>query len=157
MKWIFPLLILLALCSTTQNLWAQALCVKSTSATLHSEPRSSSAATWVVGRYTPLLRLERKGPWYKVQDMDGDVHWVAHESVTSDFRCLAVKVGATQLHQGPSKQTAVVERPVVDRYTSFKRLENADDWYQVEDVNGVKGWLHETSIWRPTMTQSISF
>ncbi len=135
----------------------QALCVKLPSATLRAEPKISAATTWIVSKYTPLLRLDRRGSWYKVQDMDGELHWIHSSSVTSDYHCLTVRVNITSLRQGPGKQYPIVERPVADRYTNFKRLGNEDDWYQVEDVNGVKGWVNESNVWRPTITQNISF
>jgi uncharacterized protein YgiM (DUF1202 family) len=110
-----------------------------------------------VGRYTPLLKLDKKGSWYKVQDMDGETHWVFHDLVTTEFRCLAIRVPVTNLRQGPGKQFPFVDRPVADKYSSFKRLESQEDWYQVEDLGGVKGWLNESTVWRPTVVQSISF
>jgi SH3-like domain-containing protein len=137
--------------------WGQSLCVKANSATLRAEPKASSPVTWTAARYTPLLKLDRKGNWYKVQDMDGETHWVFHDVVTTEFRCLAVRVAVTNLRQGPGKQFPFVDRPVADRYSAFKRLESQEDWYQVEDLAGVKGWLNETTVWRPTVVQTISF
>ncbi len=139
------------------DLWAQALCVKAVSASLRTEPRSTAAISWTVGRYTPFLKLDRKGPWYKVQDMDGEAAWLHRDSVSSELKCLMIRVSTTNLRQGPGKQYPLVDRPVADKYTALRRLENEEEWYQVEDPYGVRGWIHESNIWRPTVVQSISF
>lgn len=136
---------------------AQSLCVKTASTSLRNEPRQAAAITWTVGRYTPFLKLDRKGSWYKVQDMDGDTHWVFKDSVSSEVKCLMIRVSTTNLRQGPGKQYPLVDRPVTDKYTPLKRLESEEEWYQVEDAFGVRGWVHESNIWRPTVIQSISF
>lgn len=89
--------------------------------------------------------------------MDGESHWIARDYVTNEVQCLSVRVNVTNLRQGPGKNFALVERPVADRYTAFRRLDSKDEWYEVEDANGVKGWLHEDNVWRPTIVQNISF
>jgi len=136
---------------------AQSLCVKTPSTSLRHEPRQAAAITWTVGRYTPFLKLDRKGPWYKVQDMDGEAHWIFKDAVSTEVKCLMIRVATTNLRQGPGKQYPLVDRPVADKYTPFKRLESEEEWYQVEDAYGVRGWVHESNIWRPTVIQSISF
>ncbi len=137
--------------------FSQSLCVKAASAVLRAEPKSSAAVTWTVGKYTPLLKLDKKSGWYKVQDMDGEIHWIQAQAVSSEIRCLSIRTSTTNVRTGAGKQFPLVDRPVADRYTGFKRLENEEEWYQVEDSQGAKGWVHESNIWRPTTMQNISF
>lgn len=105
----------------------------------------------------PFIRLERKGYWLKVRDMDGDAHWVFDQAVTSQLRCLAIRASVTNLRQSPSSKAPLVDRPVADRYTPFLRIENQDQWYLVEDATGTRGWVHEANVWKPVVVQDVSF
>ncbi len=67
---------------------AQGLCVKVLEANLRSSPDPNSPITWTVGKFTPLVRLEKKGSWYKVEDQDGDQHWVSARFVTTQYQRL---------------------------------------------------------------------
>jgi len=141
--------------------WANSLCVSSYQAELRSEPGRKSKVTWVVGRYTPLVGIERKGRWWKVQDIDGQTHWVSSKSVTSKFRCVAVRSQVTTLRTGPSANTNPAKLRTVDKYTSFKRVDSGDEdtegWYRVEDETGARFWVSSKNVWRPVTISQIGF
>lgn len=126
---------------------------------LRSGPGTQHPVTWVVGLYTPLVELERRGVWLRVRDQDGDQHWVHHRMVvtSSQFRCLSVRSRIAELKAGPGAKQAPAELPIADKYTAFKRLGERGDWYQVEDISGVKAWIHERDVWRPVVVQAMEF
>lgn len=148
---LVPLLFLL-------NQQAYGLCVSAYQARLRAEPSASAKVTWVVGRYMPLLELDRKGSWYKVRDQDGDVHWVSVGEVTGRERCVVVKVRRAELRSGPGVRQPLADLQTVDRYTAFKRVEaEPDEWYRIEDETGQRYWIAASQVWRPTSVSRIGF
>jgi SH3-like domain-containing protein len=137
---------------------AQALCVSAFQTRLRAEPSSSAKITWVVGRYMPLVEVERRGGWIKVRDVDGDSHWVPSGDVSGRERCVVVKVQFAGLRTGPGATQPLAEIQAVDRYTAFKRLEaDPEEWFHVEDETGSKFWISASAVWRPTTVSRIGF
>ena len=40
----------------------------------------------------PLMILDKKSGWAKVQDLDGEVHWAKQSDLNTKDRCVVVKV-----------------------------------------------------------------
>lgn len=136
---------------------AQALCVKASNANLRKGPGSKHPVSWQVGKFTPLLELQYKNGWYKVRDMDGEIHWIYKSLVTKSYQCMMVKVSMAALRKGPGLDQAYAELPSVGRYYSFRRVGFEPPWYGVEDDAGGRYWIHENLVWRPLKRQTISF
>jgi SH3-like domain-containing protein len=136
-----PLAVLLLVGLTAQ---AQELCVKVNKANLRSGPGDSYRVTWEAPRNMPLLQVGRQGDWLKVQDLDGDIHWVAQALVTADFRCVAVSAEKTQLRSSPSAKAA--STATVARYSAFRRAEAKAEWVQVE-FRGKSAWVSGKAVW----------
>lgn len=137
---------------------ADALCVSAFQARLRAEPSGNAKVTWVVGRYMPLLEVDRKGSWYKVKDLDGEIHWVSSTEVTSRGRCVVVKVRRADLRTGPGTRQPLADLPSADRYTAFKRIEaEPEEWYRIEDESGDRYWIAASQVWRPTTVSRIGF
>lgn len=137
---------------------ADALCVSSFQARLRAEPNGNSKITWVVGRYMPLVEIDRKGSWYKVKDQDNETHWISVSDVTSRIKCVAVKTRRAELRTQPSGKSPLHELRYADRYTAFKRIEaDPEFWYSVEDESGEKFWIAASQVWRPVSVSRIGF
>lgn len=136
-----------------------ALCVTADLANLRDGPGARFKKTWTVGKYTPLVKIGSKGSWYKVKDMDGEVHWVHRNLVTSrGMRCLAVQVPVANLRTGPGSNHSIAEFATADKYTPFKRIDlHEDGWYRVEDEDGQKFWIHQNIVWRPVKVMNIGY
>lgn len=67
---------------------AGALCVTVSEANLRSGPGTNYGKTWEVFKFMPFKRLSKKGNWLKVQDVDGDKHWIYRKLVTDNFNWL---------------------------------------------------------------------
>ncbi|RMG67482.1 MAG: hypothetical protein D6710_11350, partial [Nitrospirae bacterium] len=72
--------------------YAGALCVISSEANLRSGPGTNYDKVLQVFKYMPLKKLESKGDWIKVKDVDGDVYWIYGKLVSNKIRCAVVKV-----------------------------------------------------------------
>lgn len=135
-----------------------ALCVSTSKANLRKGPGTKYPISWVVGRYMPLLKIENKGSWIRVKDLDGEKHWVYNQNVTREFRCLAVKTTVSSLRTGPGKKFPYAKNKLVDKYTPFKYIDSDEEyWYNVQDRWGDKYWIHSQNVWRPLSVSTISF
>lgn len=101
---------------------AQALCVSAFEANLRKGPGGKFPISWVVGRYTPLIKLESKGRWYRVEDQDGEKHWVSASLVTTSYQCVSVKGATANLRSGPGTNFSGIHYGFADKYTPFKRI-----------------------------------
>lgn len=136
---------------------ALGLCVKSWVANLRKGPGNQHPISWTVGKYTPLVEIQRKGNWIQVSDQDGQRHWVYRKMVTSKVRCLAVKVVSANLRTGPGSRHPLVSFSSAEKYTALQRLEREDDWHHVKDAFGRQFWIHHNLVWRPLRVSNVSF
>jgi SH3-like domain-containing protein len=153
---VFRSLILFSFICLAQN-QAWALCVIHNGVSLRAGAGTKHAVTWIVPKYTPLIDLKRVGGWYQVEDMDGETHWVSSKNVSSKMVCVSVKVANVKLRLTPNPQGDLAPLRQVDRYTSFKRLDVRDTWYEVEASWGESYWVPETAVWRPLKISKVNF
>jgi len=139
--------ITIAFLTFSLNSVANALCVRASEANLRSGPGTNHEKLWEVFKYMPLKRLEKKGIWYKVSDVDGDAYWVYGSLITSKFKCAVVKDEKANVRSGPGtnhKQTSI--SPAL-KYYSFKVLKIKGSWVHVQDEYGDKGWIYKPLLW----------
>lgn len=103
------------------------------------------------------MSLERKGSWLKVQDLDGQIHWVKSDAVSSKVSCAVVKTKTAKLRQGPGTDKPLADLSTASKYTSFLRVDRDGEWIQVKDDFEGTSWIHETNVWIPTVRTKISF
>jgi SH3-like domain-containing protein len=95
----------------------------------------------------PFKKLAEKGNWYKVQDVDGDIHWIYSKLVTDEFDCAVVKVDEANVRSGPGiKYKKTTLSPVI-KYESFKVIKRKGLWVKVEDEFGNTGWIYRKLLW----------
>ncbi len=124
-----------------------ALCVKASVANLRSGPGTKYKKTWEVFKYMPLQKLSKKGKWYKVKDVDGDVHWIYEDLVTGKYRCAVVKADTANIRTGPGTRYKKTELSPAIRYDTFKVLKIKGKWVKVVDEFGDKGWIFRKLLW----------
>ncbi len=154
-KTVAIIFLLLASMGLSQS--AFSLCVKTNDAVLRTGPGTKFPVSWRVGRHTPLLDVESKPGWFKVQDLDGATHWIAKTNVTKSYQCMAVQVSLAALRVGPGTDKAYAQLPSVGRYYAFKRIDFEPPWYHVEDEKRGKYWVHENLVWQPLKRSRINF
>lgn len=143
---VFTLLLIL-------NNSAYALCVNVSEANLRSGPGTKYEKTWQVFKYMPFKKINKKEDWYKIEDVDGDVHWIYSKLVTKDFRCAAVKTDKANIRSGPGTRFRKISlspdmkyEPAI-RYESFKVIKTKGSWVKVMDEFGGRGWIFRKLLW----------
>ncbi len=126
---------------------ANALCVEVPEANLRSGPGTGYQKTWEVFKYMPFKKINKKGNWYKVQDVDGDRHWIYKKLVTDNFDCAVVKVNKANIRSGPGMHFKKKDFSPSLQYDSYKVLKRIGKWVEVVDEFGNKGWIFRKLLW----------
>lgn len=129
------------------NQESPALCVSAPEANLRSGPGTKYDKLWEVFKYMPLKRIDRKGIWFKVADVDGDRYWVYAPLVTSKYECAVVKEEKANVRSGPGTSYPQISISPAMKYYSFKILEIKGLWVNVMDEYGAKGWIYKPLLW----------
>ena len=112
------------------------LCINVSEANLRGGPGTKYEKTWEVFKYMPFKKLSKKGNWFKVKDVDGDVHWVYRKLVTEKFECAVVNVDKANIRSGPgTKYNKSALSPAL-KYDSFKIVKRDASWVKVTDEFG---------------------
>lgn len=143
--------------SSISAIAASALCTTKNQNYLYAKPNGKSSVTWVVGKNMPLRKLEVKGSWIQVADLEGEKHWIPYTNVSSRGSCLVVSRRKTILRTGPGKDFPVAEAPTAERYSPYRDLAGEDGWTQVVDDFGNAGWVNLDHTWKPTDNFRMDF
>ncbi|MEF9476212.1 MAG: SH3 domain-containing protein [Candidatus Mariimomonas ferrooxydans] len=127
--------------------YADALCVNVSMANLRKGPGTKFEKTWQVFKYMPFKKLKKKGNWYKVQDVDGDMHWIYSKLVTGKIKCASVKVDRANIRNGPGTKFRKNEFSPAIKYDSFKVTKRKKSWVRVIDEFGNSGWIFRKLLW----------
>ncbi len=127
--------------------YSHALCVNVSEANLRSGPGTNYEKTWEVFKYMPFKKLTRKGNWYKVKDVDGDVHWIYRKLVTDKIRCAVVKNDKINVRTGPGTGYSKSALSPSLKYDSFKVIKRKGAWVKVMDEFGDTGWIFRKLLW----------
>lgn len=126
---------------------SHALCVNTSDANLRSGPGTNYEKTWEVFKYMPFSKLSEKDGWYRVKDVDGDIHWIYGKLVTEDFKCAVVKVDKANIRTGPGTGYSQKPQSPVMKYASFKIVTMDKEWVKVLDEYGDTGWIYKRLVW----------
>ena len=140
---IISALLILLISST----YSYPLCINVSEANLRGGPGTRYEKTWEVFKYMPFENISKKGNWFKVKDVDGDVHWVYRKLVTEQFKCAVVKVNKANVRTGPGTKYDKSALSPALKYDSFKVLEISSSWVKVTDEFGDSGWIFKNLLW----------
>ena len=126
---------------------ASALCIGVPEANLRQGPATQYEKSWEVFKYMPLKKIGQEGKWYKVEDVDGDIHWVYSRLTTNGMRCAVVKVDKANVRTGPGTRFAKSPLSPVDKYYSFKIIDSKGAWVKVQDEVFNDGWVAKSLLW----------
>ncbi|PIR22311.1 MAG: hypothetical protein COV44_08835 [Deltaproteobacteria bacterium CG11_big_fil_rev_8_21_14_0_20_45_16] len=124
-----------------------ALCVQADKAFLRYGPSTKHQKTWEVYKFMPFQSLKKQKDWYRVKDVDGDIHWIFKGLVTSSYKCAVVKAEKANLRTGPGLKYKQAPWGPAQKYYAFKVIGSKDPWYHVQDAAGGKAWVHSSLIW----------
>jgi uncharacterized protein YgiM (DUF1202 family) len=95
----------------------------------------------------PLKKLAKKGNWYKVQDVDGDIHWIYYKLITSKYKCAVVKVDEANVRSGPGTEYKKTIMSPLYQYESMKVLKTKGPWVNVMYESEDTGWIFKNLLW----------
>lgn len=127
--------------------YSYALCVNVSDANLRSGPGTKYEKTWEVFKYMPFKRLSKKGNWYKVQDVDGDKHWIYNKLITDKFDCAVTKTDTANIRSGPGTQYKKKSISPSLKYDSYRVIKRKGKWVKLRDEFGNEGWIFRKLLW----------
>jgi SH3-like domain-containing protein len=143
-KAVIPAIVLIIL---FYALPARALCIKASEANLRQGPGTHYEKTGEGYKYMPLEKLKRRGDWYRVRDMDGDIYWIHRKLVTDSYKCAVVKDDKANIRSGPGlTYKQLIYSPLLKYYT-LKVEKTSGKWVRVIDEYGDTGWIYKPLLW----------
>ena len=124
-----------------------ALCVSDPYAKLRRGPGTTWPVTFEVQQYMPLKKLSKQKGWYRVEDVDGQKHWIREDLVTARYHCATIKDKFANLRKGPGKNFPMVAASPGDKYLSFRWIGEKDGWLKLEDRDGDEVWVLKDLVW----------
>lgn len=114
------------------------------SANFRTGPSTSQPILYTADRYYPVEILRCDNGWCETQDFEGDRAWVA-ERLLSEQPSVVVNVDRANVRHAPTTQAKVLFR--VDWGEALKVTERKEEWIEIEDVEGERGWVHAKLTW----------
>ncbi len=110
---------------------------------LRSGPGTHTEAIFQLPAGYPLLLLERKGNWLKVQDYEGDKGWIEQSLVSTSPRVI-VRVREAKVRSGPNTSSSEVGKAAKE--VTLSRTGRQGDWVKVSHPD-LSGWIHKDLLW----------
>lgn len=100
---------------------------------------------FLVWKYTPLemFGVSKDRQWVQVKDFEGYTGWI-HKDLLSETPALVAK-SDINVRTEPNVSSEVAW--VVEKGYPLKFIKKDGSWLQVEDDDGVKGWVHSSVVW----------
>jgi SH3-like domain-containing protein len=95
----------------------------------------------------PLKKLSQEKNWYQVQDLEGKIHWIRKDLVSTSSRCAVIKNDYAHLRQGPGRSFPLAQAERGLKYLSFEVLEEKNSWVRLRDADGDVVWIHRPLLW----------
>ena len=129
-------------CSTIVG--AERLAVSSPIANIRSGPGLKYDILWKVGKYHPLLILEKSGKWFHFSDFEGDEGWI-HSSLLSNIPTVITKSQKCNIRSAPGTSSKILIP--VGKGIPFKVIKHEGNWLNIQHADGDKGWIHKSLVW----------
>jgi uncharacterized protein YgiM (DUF1202 family) len=105
---------------------------------------SQSFVTILAPLHYPLYIHEAKGDFYMVSDYLNNSGWI-EKSKINRTRTVVVNTKNSSLHSGPGSDYPLLFK--AQEGVAFKVLRQDGNWVQVENENGMTGWLSLNQVW----------
>ena len=123
---------------------AERFAISAPIANIRSGPGTNYDVIWKVEQYYPVIVLEKKDNWCKIQDFEGDKGWI-HDSLLDQIKTVVVKKSNCNVRSGPGTDSPVVFR--VKQGVPFKCIKNQGAWINIQHADGDTGWIHQSLTW----------
>ena len=145
-RYVLPTLLVAIMVLVTASSLAQAadyVSVAKDGVNLRSGPGTQNEALFQVPAGYPLLVLERKGTWIKVQDYEGDKGWI-QQSLVSNTPSVIVRVREAKIRSGPNASATEVGKAAKDVILNKTGAQGV--WVKVSHPS-LTGWVHKDLLW----------
>lgn len=134
--------VLLIICST--DALAERLTIKVPLANIRSGPGTKYDIIWKVGKYHPVIVLEKSGRWYHFRDFEGDKGWI-HKSLVNKISSVIANKTNCNVRSGPSTKYDILF--TVEKGVPFKIIKRKGRWINIQHADGDRGWIHKFLVW----------
>lgn len=93
----------------------------------------------------PLIVLEKKGEWLKVQDFENDTGWVFSSLVEKGNSAIVIAQSKANMRSGPGTKNNVVAS--IERGVVLKVIARKNKWVNVSHSSGTEGWIYAPLLW----------
>ena len=118
-------------------------------ASFYSGPGTNYELLWQAEKYYPVLVCFKKGNWYQIMDVEGDIAYIDKSflgemnSIITTSKCLESN-SCTVLSLPEYDSQAVF---TFDKGVPFKVLSHRGAWLKIEHGNGSIGWIEKRYVW----------
>ncbi|MBF0274399.1 MAG: SH3 domain-containing protein [Nitrospinae bacterium] len=129
----------------TNNCFAEYVAIAQEKANIRSGPDKKYDITMTLDYsiYYPLKVIAKKKGWIKFQDYEGDSGWIA-DFLTNNEKTGIVKVKANVRDKAGKDGKQLWQ---AQKGETFKILKEEQDWVEVIDIAGNKGWIYKSLLW----------
>ena len=114
-------------------------------AILYDGPSFKATRVYLVGKQYPLEVISRSGEWIKVRDANGDLSWIAANTL-SEKRTVLVTVAVADIREAPQETSAIVFR--AEKNVVLDLVEPpSSTWIRVRHRDGQSGYVRLDQIW----------
>jgi uncharacterized protein YgiM (DUF1202 family) len=106
-------------------------------------PSTSESIIKLLPAGTPVIRIDQEGEWYEIQTDDGILGF-AHESGFSTSDKKLYTNTKCNIRFGPSTDYRIVA--TLPEKTELTKIEQRDNWINVQLANGQKGWIRNDLV-----------
>jgi len=123
---------------------AERLSVSGAVANIRSGPGTNYGILWMVGKYYPLLILEKSGKWLRFRDYEGDAGWI-HRSLVSETPTVITKSETCNIRGGAGTSHKILG--TIGKGIPFRVIKREGNWLNIQHADGDKGWIHKSLVW----------
>ena len=114
-------------------------------AILYDGPSFKATRVYLVGKQYPLEVISRSGEWIKVRDANGDLSWIAANTL-SEKRTVLVTAAVADIREAPQETSAVVFRAEKNVVLDLAEPPSST-WIKVRHRDGQSGYVRLDQIW----------
>lgn len=123
---------------------AKRFAVSGSVANIRSGPGTYYKIVWKVGKYYPILVIEKSGEWIHFSNYEGHVGWI-HRSLVSNIATVITKTTKCNIRSAPG--TFHRKLATVGKGIPFKVIKREGDWLNIQHAGGFIGWIHKSIVW----------
>ena len=113
-------------------------------ANIRSGPGTKHEVLFQAEKYYPIILLEKKGNWYKIEDFEGDKGWI-HKSLADKIQSVITIKPKCNVRSGPGINYQIAF--ICEKGVPFRVIERKGNWIHVRHADGYKGWMHKSLVW----------